>query len=103
MLLDHTGEFVGGVVEGAVPAHAGARTCTVGAEFGIEGAQRQGFRRGGQVQGRTFGTQTAEVGRMVGIATYAGDLSGFVFDDDAAAYAAVTAGGFCISHDSFMG
>jgi hypothetical protein len=40
---------------------------------------------------------------MVRVAAHAGDLSGFVFDDDAAADAAVTTGGFGFSHDSLWG
>ena len=96
VLADDRGELVGGEIERALPAHAlarGVRACAA-----IPGYKRARRRSRGQMQRRALGAQAAEIRRMVGIAAHAGDPVAIGLDHDAAADAAVTAGGFDFSH-----
>ena len=85
------GEAVGGVGDRLVPADAPARLGAGAAQLGVEQA---GLGARGEVERRALGAQPAEVGRMRRVAAHAGDLPAVVFDQHAAADAAVGAGGF---------
>lgn len=52
------------------------------------------------MQRRSLGAQSAEVGRMIRIAAHARDPIAGGLDDDAAANAAIVAGGFCFGLDA---
>ena len=79
-----------GTAQGAWKSESGA----LAAVLGLQQARLQRDGAGGrEVQRGALGTQTAEVGRVRRVAAHAGDLRPIAFDDDAAAYAAVGAGG----------
>ena len=101
VLADDAGEVLGGEVHRVVPGHA----------FGLGAARRAPHRmqqpglarhrrRSRQVQGRALGAEPAEVGRMVGVTAHADDLPALAADDDAAADAAVGAGGAGLFHEA---
>ncbi len=98
VLRNGLGEALRRMVECLVPAHPLTRGRLVAAQLRIGQALHQGLRRHGQVQRAALGAQPAEVGRMVGIATHAGDLRRIVFDDYAAADTTVGAGGSGFKH-----
>ena len=93
VLADGAGEFLRGMVERGVPAHPFTRCGLLAAQFRMHQALRHDLRRHGQVQRAALGAQAPEVGRMLGVAAHAGDAGRVVFDDYAAADAAVGAGG----------
>ncbi len=89
-----------GVIEGLVPVDAPARIAAARAQLGMKQARRLAGR---EMQSGALGAQPAEIGGMVGIAAHPGDARAIGLDDDAAADAAIAAGGadFAILHEAF--
>ena len=52
----------------------------------------------GQMQGRALGAQAAEIGRMIRVSAHTGNPRVIAFNEHAAANAAITTGGLCLSH-----
>ena len=63
--------------------------------------QRDGSSRR-QMQRAALAAQAAEVGRVLGVTAYAGDLVAIALDDDAAADTAIGAGGLGFAHDALV-
>ena len=99
VLLDDVGELVSGHAQGGVPRQGLGNAAALRAMLGLQepGLQRDGA-AGREVQGRSLGTQAAKVGGVVRVTAHAGDLGAIAFDDHAAAYAAVGAGGMGFFH-----
>jgi hypothetical protein len=101
VVADHLGELAGGVVQGGVPRHCGRR---LAAHQALQRLQQPRLARdrgaGREVQRGALGAQAAEVGGVLGVAAHAGDFVAAGFDDDAAAHAAVGAGGPGLAHCS---
>ncbi|MNZ80104.1 hypothetical protein D3C78_987310 [compost metagenome] len=89
MFGNGAGKHVGGVVEGGVPIGAAARQAFAQPQLGV---QRAGSEVAGQVQGRALAAQLAKIGRVRRVAADTEDLLAVMFDQYAAAYAAVTTG-----------
>ncbi|MDT4863583.1 hypothetical protein FQZ97_982960 [compost metagenome] len=89
MFANGLGEYVGGVVKGAVPVRARACQALAQAQLRVKGA---GVEVAGQVQGRAFAAQLAKVGRVIRIALDAENFLAVVLDQHAAADATITTG-----------
>ncbi len=88
------GQARGGLVQRRVPAHRLGTRAPPGAAQRLQQPRLPGdFDARRQVQGAALGAQAAEVGGVLGVAAHAGDLRRLAFDDDAAAHAAIGAGG----------
>eukprot|EP01036_Dinobryon_divergens_P002933 gene2933-3857_t len=98
-LVREAGGFVSDFRGRSEPIHS---TQVLAANDALHGLQQPRLARdrgaGREVQRRAFGAQAAEVGGVLGVAAHAGDLVAVRFDDDAAAYAAVGAGGAGLPH-----
>ncbi len=94
--LDDVRELSGGHAQRGIPADGSRRLAALCAVQRREQAGLQGDGlRGGEVQRGSLGAEAAEIGGVGGVAAHAGDPAVGGFDDDAAAGAAVGAGGFC--------
>ena len=89
MFGDGLGEHIYSMVQRRVPVGAAACERFAQAQFRI---QRPRCEVAGQVQGRAFAAEFAEVGRMRRIATDAEDALAVMLDQYAAADPAITAG-----------
>ena len=99
VLLHDGGQPAGGQVQCGIPAHILGRRAARGTQRGLQQPRLpcQGG-RGRQVQGAALGAQAAVVGGVRRIATHARDARTIAFDEDAAAYAAIGAGGSGFLH-----
>ncbi|MNS49083.1 hypothetical protein D3C72_816770 [compost metagenome] len=89
MLGNGLGEHVGSVFQCRIPIRSAARQAFAQTQFRV---QRAGCQVAGQVQGRAFAAQFAEVGRVRRIAADAEDALAVMLDQHAAADPAITAG-----------
>ena len=94
VFTDGGSKAIGEMVESFIPGASCARQVSRCTQLRVTGATGQRRGRHGERKGRALGAKLAEVGRMIGIAVDVDDLVIIRFDDDAAAGAAVAAGGF---------
>ncbi len=89
MFANGLGKHIGRVFQCGIPMGDAARQAFAQAQFRV---QRAGFDVAGQVQARAFAAQLAEVGRVLRIAADAENMLAVMFDQYAAAHAAIAAG-----------
>jgi ABC-type molybdate transport system substrate-binding protein len=79
------------MIKSLIPTYSLSRRIPIKAQCRMK---KTVVRSGRQVQGCTLGAQTAEIGRMFGVAFYTKDSVAFNRDQQTAAHAAVTTGRF---------
>jgi hypothetical protein len=93
------GDAPGQFVQRQIPADRLRCGCPLQPAHGLQQTGLLGIGgRGRQMQGAALGAQTAQVGRMLGIATHAGNLQAIGLDDHAAADTAIGTGGLGFFH-----